>query len=194
MILINPFTSACVPLLERLSYDINPFTGPILKMKGLAVPTNHKDERPGCAYKPRRELLPLLPTNYCISFSFSLLFPPPSLPPSLPQGGQHYQASAADGEIGLFPSSAILKRPPVPMVPMPWFHGAISRLDAEKLLDRNQDGQFLLRTSQNTQGVYALAIRWVKTFSFPDSPEKQKEGQVFQITYLVTCGRAYCIT
>jgi len=81
------------------------------------------------------------------------------LPPSFSQDGQHYQASAADGEIGLFSVAAILERPPVPMLPMPWFHGAISRLDAEKLLDRNQDGQFLLRASQNTQGVYALAVR-----------------------------------
>lgn len=82
-----------------------------------------------------------------------------SLPPTLSQDGQYYQASATDGEIGLFSAAAILERPPVPMLPMPWFHGAISRLDAEKLLDRNQDGQFLLRASQNTQGVYALAVR-----------------------------------
>ena len=82
-----------------------------------------------------------------------------SLPPTFSQDEQHYQASAADGEIGLFSAAAILERPPVPMLPMPWFHGAISRLDAEKLLDRNQDGQFLLRASQNTQGVYALAVR-----------------------------------
>ena len=66
------------------------------------------------------------------------------------------------------PASTILERHPVPMVPMPWFHGAISRFDAEKLLDRNQDGQFLLRTSQNTRGVYALAVRYVQCASAID--------------------------
>ena len=48
------------------------------------------------------------------------------------------------------------------MFPMPWFHSAISRLEAEKLLDRNQDGQFLLRESQHTKGVYALALRYAR--------------------------------
>ncbi len=57
--------------------------------------------------------------------------------------------------------SAVLRRPSIPLFPMPWFHGAITRLEAEKLLDRNQDGQFLFRTSQNTKGVYALALRCV---------------------------------
>lgn len=54
---------------------------------------------------------------------------------------------------------ALLPRPPVPLHPMPWFHGTISRVEAESLLDRNTQGQFLLRTSQNTAGVYALAMR-----------------------------------
>ncbi len=61
--------------------------------------------------------------------------------------------------MGLIHCSSILERRPVPLYPMPWFHAAISRLDAEKLLDRNQEGQFLLRVSQNTKGVYALAMR-----------------------------------
>ena len=63
--------------------------------------------------------------------------------------------------MGLIHHTSILERCPVPMWDMPWFHGAISRLDAEKLLDRNRDGQFLLRISQNTKGVYALGVRWV---------------------------------
>lgn len=75
------------------------------------------------------------------------------------QDGEHYQAVAADGSMGLIHRSSLLERQPISMWEMPWFHGAISRLDAEKLLDRNRDGQFLLRTSQNTKGVYALAIR-----------------------------------
>lgn len=66
---------------------------------------------------------------------------------------------AADGSMGLIQRACILDRQPVSMWAMPWFHGTISRLDAEKLLDRNKDGQFLLRISQNTKGVYALAMR-----------------------------------
>ena len=64
-----------------------------------------------------------------------------------------------DGSVGLVPIACILRRPAVSMVPMPWFHGTISRFDAEKLLDRNKDGQFLLRAGQHPQGVYALAVR-----------------------------------
>lgn len=81
--------------------------------------------------------------------------------PIIPQDGLHYLASTSDGNIGQFPMSAVKKRTPIPMLPMPWYHSTISRLEAEKLLDRNQDGQFLFRTSQNTKGKYALAIRWV---------------------------------
>lgn len=77
------------------------------------------------------------------------------------QDGDHYQGVASDGSMGMVQRSALLQRQAVPPWPMPWFHAAISRLDAEKLLDRNLDGQFLLRTSQNTKGVYALALRQV---------------------------------
>ena len=90
----------------------------------------------------------------------TFFIPLSSLSPSF-QDHMHYQAAASDGSIGLFPASAILDRSPVPMHPMPWFHGAITRLESEKLLDRNQDGQFLFRTSQNTKGIYALALRLV---------------------------------
>ena len=75
------------------------------------------------------------------------------------QDRKNYQGTAANGDVGLFPANAIRQRSPIPMLPMPWFHSAISRLEAEKLLDRNQDGQFLLRESQHTKGVYALALR-----------------------------------
>jgi len=61
--------------------------------------------------------------------------------------------------MGLIGSSFILQRDSIPLLPMPWFHSTISRLDAEKLLDRNWEGQFLLRTSQSTKGIYALAMR-----------------------------------
>ena len=77
------------------------------------------------------------------------------------QDGEHYQGVASDGSMGMVHRSALLERPAIPPWPMPWFHGALSRLDAEKLLDRKLEGQFLLRTSQNTKGVYALALRQV---------------------------------
>jgi c-src tyrosine kinase len=54
--------------------------------------------------------------------------------------------------------SSILERPGVALQPLPWFHGPITRFEAEKILDRNQDGQFLMRTSQSTEGIYALAV------------------------------------
>ena len=37
----------------------------------------------------------------------------------------------------------------------------VRRFEAEKILDRNQDGQFLMRTSQSTEGIYALAVSYV---------------------------------
>ncbi|CAI8035156.1 Tyrosine-protein kinase CSK [Geodia barretti] len=72
--------------------------------------------------------------------------------------GDYCQATAADGSVGLVPMSSILERPGVVLQPMPWFHGPITRFEAEKILDRNQDGQFLMRTSQSTEGIYALAV------------------------------------
>ncbi|KAL5473852.1 hypothetical protein EMCRGX_G028414 [Ephydatia muelleri] len=63
-----------------------------------------------------------------------------------------------NGSTGLVPVASTLRRLAVSMVPMPWFHGTVSRFDAEKLLDRNKDGQFLLRAGQHPQGVYALAV------------------------------------
>ena len=75
------------------------------------------------------------------------------------QDNEHYQAVGSDGSMGLVHRSNLLERRAIPPLPMPWFHAAISRLDAEKLLDRSLEGQFLLRTSQNTKGVYALALR-----------------------------------
>lgn len=100
------------------------------------------------------------------------------------QNGLTYQASTADGSIGQFHASAVKKRYPIPMLPMPWFHSTISRLEAEKLLDRNQDGQFLLRISHNTKGKYALAIRWVITWNSCGHPV---EGTELIVTMLRVC-------
>ena len=75
--------------------------------------------------------------------------------------------------MGLVHHDALLERPAIQLWPMPWFHGPISRLDAEKLLDRNTEGQFLLRTSQNTKGVYALAMRLVIIYIYVSGQGKR---------------------
>lgn len=72
--------------------------------------------------------------------------------------GEYCQAASADGSVGVVQMSSILERPRVMLQPMPWYHGPITRFEAEKILDRNQDGQFLMRTSQSTEGIYALAV------------------------------------
>eukprot|EP00731_Ephydatia_muelleri_P016536 Em0009g960a len=43
---------------------------------------------------------------------------------------------------------------------MPWFHGRISREDAEKLLTPPKNGQFLVRESQNYPGDYTLCVSY----------------------------------
>ena len=42
-----------------------------------------------------------------------------------------------------------------------WFHGKISREDAEKLLTPPKNGRFLVRESQNYPGDYTLCVRSV---------------------------------
>ena len=46
-------------------------------------------------------------------------------------------------------------------VTLRWFHGKISRQDAEQLLDRNDNGLFLVRESVNYQGDYSLSVWYV---------------------------------
>lgn len=41
---------------------------------------------------------------------------------------------------------------------MPWFHGKISREEAEKLLTPRSDGLFLVRESTNFPGDYTLCV------------------------------------
>ena len=41
---------------------------------------------------------------------------------------------------------------------MPWFHGKISRDNAEKLLTPRKDGLFLVRESTNFPGDYTLSV------------------------------------
>ena len=45
--------------------------------------------------------------------------------------------------------------------PTRWFHGSVTRFEAEKLLDRNRLGQFLVRSTQHGKGVFAVSLRCV---------------------------------
>ena len=44
-----------------------------------------------------------------------------------------------------------------------WFHGNISREQAEKMLKPYRNGQYLVRESQNYPGDYTLCVRSVRT-------------------------------
>jgi len=46
----------------------------------------------------------------------------------------------------------------VQVIEMPWFHGKISRDNAEKLLNPRKDGLFLVRESTNFPGDYTLCV------------------------------------
>lgn len=41
-----------------------------------------------------------------------------------------------------------------------WFHGKISRQQAEELLNPREDGLFLVRESTNFPGDYTLCVSW----------------------------------
>lgn len=49
---------------------------------------------------------------------------------------------------------------PVRLIDMPWFHGKITREEAEELLNpkESQDGLFLVRESTNFPGDYTLCV------------------------------------
>ncbi|BFY98736.1 hypothetical protein BsWGS_01776 [Bradybaena similaris] len=49
-------------------------------------------------------------------------------------------------------------RHPVTLYAMPWYHGKISRMDAEKLLSSRRNGLFLVRDSNNYVGDYTLCV------------------------------------
>ena len=56
------------------------------------------------------------------------------------------------------PASGMEARKHVPINSMEWFHGAISREEAEKLLSPREDGRFLVRESTNFPGDYTLCV------------------------------------
>ncbi|KAI1301864.1 Tyrosine-protein kinase CSK [Halotydeus destructor] len=69
-----------------------------------------------------------------------------------------YKAKHVDGRIGLIPANYIQKRSEVKLNAMPWFHGKITREDAESLLQPREDGLFLVRESTNFPGDYTLCV------------------------------------
>ena len=47
-----------------------------------------------------------------------------------------------------------------------WFHGKMTREEAEKKLDVTKDGHFLVRESNNFPGDYTLCVRYVVIVGF----------------------------
>lgn len=69
-----------------------------------------------------------------------------------------YVAEFSDGRRGLVPSTHLQKRTEVKLNSMPWFHGKITRDEAERLLQPPKDGLFLVRESTNFPGDYTLCV------------------------------------
>jgi len=69
-----------------------------------------------------------------------------------------YRAQRIDGKAGMIPANYVQKRGEVKLNAMPWFHGKISREDAEELLMPREDGLFLVRESTNFPGDYTLCV------------------------------------
>lgn len=69
-----------------------------------------------------------------------------------------YLAQHSDGRTGLVPCSYLERRSEVKLNSMPWFHGKITRDEAERLLQPYKDGLFLVRESTNFPGDYTLCV------------------------------------
>ncbi|XP_025077024.1 tyrosine-protein kinase CSK-like isoform X2 [Pomacea canaliculata] len=69
-----------------------------------------------------------------------------------------YKASDAQGRQGMIPANYVQPRKVVTLHAMPWFHGKISRQQAEDLLKPRENGLFLIRESNNYPGDYTLCV------------------------------------
>lgn len=58
----------------------------------------------------------------------------------------------------LSPIAPVNKKCEVKLNAMPWFHGSITRDEAEYLLQPREDGLFLVRESTNFPGDYTLCV------------------------------------
>ncbi|KAJ7385313.1 hypothetical protein OS493_016388 [Desmophyllum pertusum] len=70
-----------------------------------------------------------------------------------------YRAKNAKGRKGMIPYNYVEEnKRAVKLHAMPWFHGKITREQAEALLTPYEDGLFLVRESHNFQGDYTLSV------------------------------------
>ncbi|XP_076443663.1 tyrosine-protein kinase CSK-like isoform X2 [Babylonia areolata] len=69
-----------------------------------------------------------------------------------------YRACDSNGREGMIPANYVQPRKVVMLHAMPWFHGKITRQEAEELLKPREDGLFLIRESSNYPGDYTLCV------------------------------------
>ncbi|KAK2138823.1 hypothetical protein LSH36_2363g00000 [Paralvinella palmiformis] len=69
-----------------------------------------------------------------------------------------YFARHQNGREGMIPSNYVQKRGEVKLHAMPWFHGKMSRIEAERKLAPIKRGLFLIRESNNFLGDYSLSV------------------------------------
>ncbi|XP_013927645.1 PREDICTED: tyrosine-protein kinase CSK-like, partial [Thamnophis sirtalis] len=81
---------------------------------------------------------------------------------SLFQDPNWYKAKNKVGREGIIPANYVQKRegmkPGIKLSLMPWFHGKITREQAERLLYPPETGLFLVRESTNYPGDYTLCV------------------------------------
>lgn len=61
---------------------------------------------------------------------------------------------------GLKTSSATIDAT-IPLDRQNWYHGSISRIEAENTLRPLHEGSFLVRNSESTRQDYSLSLKWV---------------------------------
>ncbi|GFN92099.1 tyrosine-protein kinase [Plakobranchus ocellatus] len=69
-----------------------------------------------------------------------------------------FKAKNSSGREGMIPANYVRQRREVTLHAMPWYHGKISRLEAEQLLCPRRDGLYLIRDSTNHAGDYTLCV------------------------------------
>lgn len=69
-----------------------------------------------------------------------------------------FKARNANGFEGMIPANYVQQRKVVTLHAMPWYHGKISRIEAEDLLRPRETGLFLVRDSNNFPKDYTLCV------------------------------------